>query len=103
MARCFLRQTRGSNMITPELIGKIIVSSIHLFSEQPNILDDTDETTTTEWDDGHHFANVLARHIFWLDHDLHVVKGNNGNKRDSDQRRRRTIISSKRKDMSVND
>ena len=64
------------------LLKKIIESSIiELEQQQPNILNSTSQTTMTEWNLGHHFANVLSKYIFWLNNDLDVVKRNYNNKR----------------------
>lgn len=64
------------------LLKKIIESSvIELEQQQPNILNNTSQTTMTEWNLGHHFANVLSKYIFWLNNDLDVVKRNYNNRR----------------------
>lgn len=65
-----------------DLIGSIIVSSIrNLFDKQPDVLTRTSATGMTEWNLGHHLANEITRYIFWLNHDLDVVKRNHNNQR----------------------
>ena len=65
-----------------ELIGNILVSSIHnLFKNQPDVLITTKLTRMTEWNLGHHLANEIAKYIFWLNHDLDVTKSYYGNRR----------------------
>ncbi|MBV5326512.1 MAG: hypothetical protein JZU65_02565 [Chlorobium sp.] len=65
-----------------DLIGPILVSSIHnLFEHQPDVLTNTSATGMTEWNLGHHLANEIAKYIFWLNHDLDVVKRNHHNQR----------------------
>lgn len=64
------------------LIYNILSSSIeNLFSSQPNILKHTSETTMTEWNLAHHYSNEVSKYIFWLDHDIDVVKRRYHNKR----------------------
>ncbi|MDD2735203.1 MAG: hypothetical protein PHF56_14800 [Desulfuromonadaceae bacterium] len=64
------------------LIGSILVSSIrNLFDRQPDILTHTSATGMTEWNLGHHLANEIVRYIFWLNHDLDVMKRNYSNRR----------------------
>ena len=65
-----------------DLIGLIIVSAIrNLFAKQPNVLTNTTATGMTEWNLGHHLANEINRYIFWLNHDLDVIKRNHNNQR----------------------
>lgn len=64
------------------LIGSILVSSIrNLFAKQPDVLTHTSATGMTEWNLGHHLANEINRYIFWLNHDLDVMKRNHENRR----------------------
>ena len=58
-----------------DLIKKILSSSIvNLFNNQPNILTHTSQTTMTEWNLAHHLTNEITKYLFWLDHDVEVVK-----------------------------
>ena len=68
------------NMI--ELIGAILTSAIrNLFDQQPDVLKNTSRTGMTEWNFGHHLANEIAKYIFWLNHDMDVMKRNYNNRR----------------------
>lgn len=70
----------SSKMLT--LILNIVGSSISkLFYNQPDILNHTLQTTMTEWNFAHHLANEIAKYIFWLNHDIDVVKRNYSNRR----------------------
>lgn len=65
-----------------EFIGSILVSSIrNLFNKQPDVLIHTSATGMTEWNLGHHIANEINTYIFWLNHDLDVMKRNHENRR----------------------
>lgn len=65
-----------------ELIGAILTSAIrNLFAHQPNVLEHTSWTGMTEWNFGHHLSNEIAKYIFWLNHDMDVVKRNYNNRR----------------------
>lgn len=65
-----------------ELIGAILTSAIrNLFDQQPDVLKDTSRTGMTEWNLGHHLANEIAKYIFWLNHDMDVMKRNHNNRR----------------------
>jgi hypothetical protein len=78
-----------------ELVGNILGSSIiNLFEDQPDILEHTSETTMTEWNVCHHFANEVSKYIFWLNHEVDVGKRNYHNKRPDiifHRRRRNTL------------
>ncbi len=57
------------------IIAKILWSSLaNLFKNQPDILNNTSQTNMTEWNFAHHLANEIAKYIFWLNHDLEVIK-----------------------------
>ncbi|BBA70617.1 hypothetical protein [Geobacter sulfurreducens] len=65
-----------------DLIGSILISSIrNLFNKQQDVLTHTSATGMTEWNLGHHLANEINRYIFWLNHDLDVMKRNHENRR----------------------
>lgn len=64
------------------ILADILNSSIlNLLNNQHDILKHTSETTMTEWNLGHHFANELKKYIFWLNNDIEVTKGNLHNRR----------------------
>ncbi len=64
------------------LIRAMVDSSVkNLLNSQSDILKFTNETSPTEWNLSHHFANELKKYLFWLDHDLDVTKRNYDNKR----------------------
>jgi len=66
-----------------KIVKRIIASSIvNLFKNQPDILTHTPQTTMTEWNLAHHLANEIAKYIFWLNHDLDVVKRSYGERPD---------------------
>ncbi len=52
-----------------------------LFRNQPNICDFTSETSQTEWNLSHHFANEIHELLPDLDCDLDIIKPNFGNRR----------------------
>ncbi len=52
-----------------------------LFEMQPDVLETTDQTTMTEWNLAHHYANSLSKYLFWFDHDVDVVKRHYDSKR----------------------
>jgi len=54
---------------------------MNLFKNQPDVLTDTKQTTMTEWNLAHHLANEIAKYLFWLNHDIEVVKRNYNLKR----------------------
>jgi hypothetical protein len=59
------------------VVAKILGSSvINLFTNQPDILAHTSQTTMTEWNFAHHLANEIAKYIFWLNNDIDVTKRN---------------------------
>ena len=65
-----------------EILKRIIESSVvELEKKQPDILISTEQTTMTEWNLGHHYANELSKYIFWLNNDIDVVKRNYNNRR----------------------
>ncbi len=67
---------------TIELIGVILTSAIrNLFDQQPDVLKNTSRTGMTEWNFGHHLTNEITKYIFWLNHDMDVVKHNQNNRR----------------------
>ncbi|MGQ3684220.1 MAG: hypothetical protein ACUBOA_04275 [Candidatus Loosdrechtia sp.] len=68
------------NMIEP--IGAMLTSAIrNLFDQQPDVLRNTSRMGMTEWNLGHHLANEIAKYIFWLNHDMDVMKRNYNNRR----------------------
>jgi hypothetical protein len=64
------------------LINGILCSALkNLFDNQSDIFNFTSQTGQTEWNLTHHLANEIHKYIFWLNHDLDVMKKNVGNKR----------------------
>ncbi|MDP8227055.1 MAG: hypothetical protein P9L89_05395 [Candidatus Celaenobacter polaris] len=65
-----------------DILKKLIeISVMNLEKRQPNLLKNTEMTTMTEWNLGHHYANELGNYIFWLSNDIDVVKRNYENRR----------------------
>lgn len=77
------------------LIADLINAAVKdLIDDQPDILDSTHLTTMTEWNFAHHFANSLAKYLFWFNNDIDVVK--------KDYNKRPDIIFHKRKSCKNN-
>jgi len=65
-----------------DLLARILASSIrNLGEKQPDVFENTFFTNMTEWNLAHHLANEISQYIFWLDHDLDVIKKRHHNQR----------------------
>jgi len=63
-------------------ISRILQSALlDLFQMQPDVLETTSQTTMTEWNLAHHYANSLSKYLFWYDNDNDVVKRNYDSRR----------------------
>ena len=70
------------NQKMADLIKRILSSSVkNLFENQPTIFEFTSETGKTEWNLSHHLAFEIQKYLFWLDHDVELIKKNCENKR----------------------
>ena len=65
-----------------ELLADILLLALkNLFTEQPDILQNTAETTMTEWNLSHHYSYSLGKYLYWYDNDNDVTKRNLNKKR----------------------
>ena len=79
-----------------EIIRDILILSFRKLKElQPDLLESTSETTMTEWNFGHHYANILCQYFDGYDCELDCIKR-------SMDRNRPDIIFHKRKTSEHN-
>ncbi len=65
-----------------EIVKQILVQSIYdLYDGQPDINVFTSQTSQTEWNLGHHYANEVSKYMPFLNHDVDLIKPNEGDKR----------------------